>query len=217
MGRKYKGQANKTAMMLFGNRYGRKMEKPEDRKMMAAALAHSTDIKMRTLAGQAVDPIYKSYSFATLVENMGLTYEHVAKEFHQLMKIEGMTRQSKMLPGLMEETAQNAQNKTYPCADCDGTGQVPGRPAYKLGKSGEGEVRGTKLCKTCHGEGKVTIRGDIDCLKLVFETFQLTGKSGQPMVNLDLRTIKPHESMADLSASIAPILNGEVITEGEPT
>ncbi len=50
--------------------------------------------------------------------------------------------------------------------------------------------------------------GDIDRLKLIFDTFGLTGKGGGVNVNLDLRKTDVPESLGDLAQSLGPILEG---------
>lgn len=186
--RRVKGQAAKAAHALFAVGKRRKLESDAQRTTMALALRMSTDDRMRALARDAVDPIHRFTAFTTLAEKLGLTYEDVAKEFTTIRKSEGLIRMAEHLPALMEETAVEAKSRDEQCRTCRGS-----NPA----------------CKDCGGTGTVHVLGSVERLKMVFDTFGLTGGKGGPMVNIDLRG-KPArgESLADLAGSLDGIVSG---------
>lgn len=196
MGRKVKGQAAKAAHALFAVGKRKKMEAEAQRTTMALALRMSTDDRMRALARDAVDPIHRYTAFTTLAEKLGLTYEDVAKEFTTIRKSEGLIRMAEHLPALMEETAVEAKSRDEKCRTCAGTGKIT---------KDEMEIE----CARCDGVGTIHILGSVDRLKMVFDTFGLTGGKGGPMVNIDLRG-KPGkgESLADLAGSLDGIVSG---------
>jgi hypothetical protein len=100
------------------------------------------------------------------------------------------------LPALMEETAVEAKSRDERCRTCQGTGRIT---------KDDVELE----CTRCEGKGTVHILGSVDRLKLVFDTFGLTGKAGGPLVAIDLRG-KPGkgESLADLAGSLDGIVTG---------
>jgi len=183
---------------------------------MALVLAQSSDERMRRLASEAMLPELKQSSFAKLAERLGLNFHMISEEYRALKRSEGYIAAAKHLPELMEQAAVDAKSKWETCETCDGETTVPDaemfeelkRRAKKAGDDPREVECPIKTCPRCKGEGKVYVLGDVDRLKMIFDTFGLTGKSGGVNVNLDLRKTDPHESMADLSASIAPILEG---------
>lgn len=197
MSRRVKGQAAKAAHALFAVGKRRKLESEAQRTTMALALRMSSDDRMRRLARDAVDPIHRFTAFTTLAEKLGLTYEDVAKEFTTIRKSEGLIRMAEHLPALMEETAVEAKSRDERCSTCKGTG--------KLTQKDEAETE----CARCVGTGVVHVLGSVERLKMVFDTFGLTGGKGGPMVNIDLRG-KPArgESLADLAGSLDGIVSG---------
>ena len=101
------------------------------------------------------------------------------------------------LPEIMEQTALDAKSQVADCPKCKGMGQIDGKG-------------GVQDCPACAGKGTTYIMGDAERLKLVFETFGLSGKGGGVNVNLDLRKPpEPHEGLHDLAQSLGPILEGE--------
>jgi hypothetical protein len=211
--RRYKGQANRTALALFGS--PKRMETPEDRESMALVLLHSSQPAIKMLAQQALDPTFKHTSFGKLAENNGLNIHMLSDEFKAIHKSIGMIRAAPIVQELIVQAAEDARSRDEKCHTCKGTGQVLDTALMAKGKK-EAEARGeefeeaiTRECDACHGEGTRYVLGDLDRLKMTFETFGLTSKGGGLNLNLDLR--KPpdaHESMAELSASVAPILEG---------
>jgi hypothetical protein len=191
--RKYKGQAHRTALALFGRKS--LMETPEERETLALVLRLSDKPAFQHLAAQAMSPLQadRSTSFAMLIEKHGLNIHSIAEEFKAIQRSTGFMRAAQHLPDIMEETAQAARSHDERCKKCKGTGQVK-------------EI----ACDNCDGTGKVHVPGDLERLKITLETFELLGKRAGLNLNLDLRKLPEHESMADLSASIAPLLEGQV-------
>jgi len=172
---------------------------------------------VQQLARQALDPVWKQTSFGVLAEKNKLNYHMVSAEYKAIMKSEGYIRQAAHLPELMEQSAIDAKSKWEECGTCDGAGDVPDNDAFTIAKAEARDnglpapvVAPRKRCKACKGTGKVYVEGNIDKLKMVFETHGLIGKGGGLNVNLDLRNppVAP-ESMSDLAASVAPIIEGD--------
>lgn len=215
-----KGKRRQTAMILFGLPLnGPVMETPEQRMMMIQALRHSDDERMRALAKSAADPMNARVSFSRLAEDHRVNAYMIAKEFEKIMKAEGIIRQAQHLPELMEAAAIDAKSKWEECETCDGVGTVPDAEAHKIAcaeavKKGEPmpTVAPRMKCKNCKGEGQVYVMGDIDRLKLVFETYGLTGKASAAAMNV-LNISNPagaHETLHDLAGSLSGIIEGEV-------
>lgn len=185
-------------MQLFGLPAGRSKETPEQREHMALALSLSHDQRMRDLASDLIrsDPDHMRTSLATLAEKHKLNYHMISEEYRQIKKSEGYIRMAQHLPDIMEQTARKAKDEWADCASCGGLGKVDGKG-------------GVKDCTTCAGKGLVLVAGSVDHLKLVFDTFGLTGKSTGVNVNLDMRKIDPHESLGDLAGSLSTIIEGQ--------
>lgn len=193
--RKFKGQATRTARLLFGTTGSRVMESPEEREHMAIVLGHSPDARIQRLVTDLIspDPDNTRSSLARIAERHGLNFHDISEEYTRLRKSEGFIRAAHHIPEIMEQVAEDAKNRWEECARCNGTGKVD---------SSEGVVD----CGCVNG--KVFVQASIDHLKLMFDTFGLTGKGGGVNVNLDLRKTDQPESHADLVASLGPILEG---------
>ena len=220
--RKVKGQARQTAMQLFGvPGKNCKMETPEQRAEVAEILAFSPDPKIRELVRQCRMPELRQTSFASLAESLGLNFYMIADEIKLIQRSEGFIRMARHLPEIMEQTAVDAKSQWCDCSVCGGIGKVDVSVLCepcggKKGNTeceqchGKGKYGEIQDCLSCKGKGLVYIMGDAERLKLVFETFGLSGKGGGVNVNLDLR--KPpesHEGLHDLAQSLGPILEGE--------
>jgi hypothetical protein len=182
--RKYKGQADKTALALFGST--KRMETAADRETMALVLAQSASPVMRELARQAMDPIHKHTSFAKLAENNALNIHMLSEEVKSIYRAQGIMKAASKLPKMIEQAADDAMSREEKCKGCKGAD-----------------------CIKCGGTGIVYRLGDIDRLKMMFETFGLTSKGGGVSVNLDFSKHQEKElSHAELSAALGPILEG---------
>jgi hypothetical protein len=197
---RYRGTAKATAMSLFAVARGRKMETPEQRETIALVFKLSDKPAIQALAQDAMNPLFKRTSFASLAERHALNIHMLSDEFKAIMRSDGLMRAAQHLPEIIEQVAVDAKSRDQRCSVCNGTGEI----TSTIGK------RKSRKCVTCDGRGTKYVLGDIDRLKLLFETFGLSGKSGGLNVNLDLRKIPEHESMSDLSESIAPLLEGSV-------
>lgn len=205
--RRFRGQALATARQLFGVPWG-KMERKEDRESVALVLRLSPNPRMQMLASQALDPLFKHTSFAKLAENLGLNYHSLSTEFKEIKRSEGFIRAAQHLPEIMEQVALDSKSTWQKCRTCEGTGEA---------MEGKGDDARPVVCAKCNGKGQVYVLGDVDRLKLTLEMFQLTGKGGGLNVNLDLRQPPAaNESMSALSESIAPILDGTVVSGQGP-
>lgn len=200
-----KGQARRNALMLFGTKG--KMEPKGVREDLSLLLRMSSEPKFRALAQMASDETFKAMAFTTLMEKLDISYVALTHEYKELKKAEGFVRAGAHIPRLMEEAAVQAGEHEEMCRACRGTGRVNPTKALAEGES-------APECVTCMGTGRVVVAGDLDRLKLVFDTFGLTAKGGLS-VNLDLRRPQEQaEDLADLSASVAPIIEGTVVTKG---
>lgn len=199
---RYKGTAKATALALFG--IPRLMEEPEQREQLAKVFVQSSDPRFQSLARMATQPVFAHISFAKLAEQNALNIHMISDEYKRIMLSEGFMRSAQHLPKLMEQATAEALSTEETCPSCEGLGKI-----IKRGRESR--------CKRCNGKRVIFIPGDIDRMRLVFETFGLTGKGSAGVnVNLDLRNVRPHETMSELSASIAPILEGVVQDAAEP-
>jgi hypothetical protein len=195
---KIKGQSKRTARLLFGTSAGRTMESPEEREHMAIVLARSTDARVQRMVSDLMspDPVNSASSLARIAERHGLNFHEISEEYTRLRKAEGFIRAAHKIPEIMEQVAEDATNRWAECGVCKGTGMID-------------SADGIKPCsmRGCV-DGKVYIAASIDHLKLMFDTFGLTGKGGGVNVNLDLRKTDTPESLHDLASSLGPILEG---------
>jgi hypothetical protein len=197
---RYRGSAKATAMSLFAVARGRKMETPEQRETIALVFRLSDKPAIQALARDAMDPLFKRTSFAALAERNALNIHMLSDEFKAIMRSDGLMRAAQHLPEIIEQVAVDAKSRDQACKVCNGTGMIEST----IGK------KKSRECVVCEGRGTKYVLGDIDRLKLLFETFGLSGKGGGLNVNLDLRKLPDNETMSDLSASIAPLLEGSV-------
>ena len=207
----------RTALMLFG--IDHKMEKPEEREHMALVLRNSDQPAMRQLAAQAMDKDFRVVSFAALAERNRVNYHMISDEYKKIMRSEGFIRQARHLPELMETAAIDAKSKMVECETCDGKGEVPDLEAYNKLKREAKQAKEPapvecprKRCPRCKGAKEVWMLGDTDRLKMIFETYGLTGKTGAGVNILNIAGAgapTAPETMSDLAASVAPIIEGE--------
>ena len=199
------GDANRLAMVLFGNGPNRRMETPEQRLWLGDVLSLSSDPMLKQLSRIILNPMPedKLCSVSKLAERTGITMRQITSGLKDLMRDEGFVRMAKRLPEVMEQVAEDAMSRDVECSKCHGAGQVVRK--VNIGTEDESEER--DRCDSCQGKGTVYQLGDTDRLRLLFETFDLTGKRGAG-VNIDLRKIVATEDLSELSQSIAPLLEG---------
>lgn len=191
------------------------METPEDRQTMALVLAQSSKPEFRMLAQELANPMLTKVSFAKLAENSGLNIHVLSEEIKAIHTSRGIMRAAPLLEELVVQTAEEALAREEACDACAGEGMVLDLKATTRARK-EADERGddtpenvTRLCPKCKGERVVHVKGDAERLKIMFETFGLTGVKGAGVnVNLDLRKTDAPERMADLAASLGPILEG---------
>ena len=190
-------KADSMALALLGTAPGKRMETPEQRILLCEILASSDKPQMQALARDGMNTIsFAKTSMMRLAEQQGVTLHALSREITDLMRSEGLMKAAMRLPIILEQVADDATGKDVKCKACHGVGSVT-------------KDEKTSTCEKCDGTGQVYRMGDAERLRMIFETFGLTGKSGGLNVNLDLRKVESHESMADLSASIAGIIEGE--------
>jgi hypothetical protein len=196
--RRAKSRATQTSLALFGSK--RRMEAPQDRQVLALALSTSDKPQMQAIAQEALmEPHGKPSSLARIAERHGVNLHMLSKEITELSRSEGLMRAAQRLPVIMEQVADDATGKDVKCKKCKGEGYITVK---------RNDVEERDPCENCDATGTVYQLGDVERLRMIFETFGLTGKGGGLSVNLDLRKVESHESMAELSASIAPLLEG---------
>lgn len=182
----------KTALTLFGD-IGR-MEAPEDRLMIAHILSRSADERLQRLSRLLLDDkdlMGQKVSLAAQAVACGVTDVEISNAFVKAIKAEGFIRQAKHLPDLMEQAAIDAKSRWEDCKHCGGAGSI-----------------GDKVCERCSGKGEVYVLGDTSRLKMVFETYGLTAKSGA--VNI-LNVASPpssSETLPALAGSLSSIIEG---------
>lgn len=203
--RKVVGQSRNNALVLFGLRQGKMMEKPEQRRLIASVLAHSDDERMRRLSKCLVDQAQhmRTVSCAVHAEACGVNGYMIADELRKAWRTQGLVEQAELLPEVMRQTAEDALSRWEECTSCDGTGRIAD-PAVT-------DHRQLKHCKNCHGKGKVYVMGDLDNRKLLFETHGLTSKGGAGVQVLNINNpANPGETLHALAESLGPILEGDV-------
>ena len=197
--RKVKGQAKRTARLLFGTTGARVMETAEEREHMALVLGRSADARVQHLVTDLLsnDPDSIRTSLAVLAERHGLNFHSISDEYTRLRKAEGFIRAAHHIPEIMEQVATDAKNRWEECPACKGLGEIDSK---------DGIVKCP--ARGCV-DGRVYVQASVDHLKLMFDTFGLTGKSGGGVnVNLDLRDTGRSESLGELAQSLGPILEG---------
>lgn len=232
--RRSKGQAKRNALMLFGNKYGQKMESKDVRQNMALIMRLSQHDRFRALANMALSPIHEKTAFTTLMEKLQISYHDLSTEYKAIQTSVGMIRAADHIPDLLEQTAVDARHKEVECVHCKGKGQVKvfdyvaidkarALIAENVGMERETDpevellAKGRATCKPCRGAGKVEVRGDIDKLRTIFDTFGLTAKGGGLALNVGFNaTVNvPQQTLGELSRDVAPIMEGTVVEGGE--
>ena len=200
-------KADSMALALLGTAPGKRMETPEQRILLCEILAQSDKPQMQALARDGMNTIsFAKTSMMRLAESQGVTLHMLSREITDLMRSEGLMKAAMRLPIILEQVADDATGRDVKCKYCHGSGQIK---RIIKGKEDEEDTEEFDPCVKCDSKGTVYKMGDAERLRMIFETFGLTGKSGGLNVNLDLRKVESHESMADLSASIAGIIEGE--------
>lgn len=207
------------ARQLFGLPSGRIHESKEERELVAVTLALSADPRMKRLSSDCLSPSHRGTSFAGLCDQAQIEYRDVERELKAISKSQGFIRISQHLPDLMEQSAVDARSRYEKCWPCKGEGVVDDvvamakavKEATERGEDKDSVDRITKVCDACHGEKRRYVVGEVDRLKLVFETMGLIGKGGININNhLDLRQTGQSEGLEDLYGSVSNILEGEV-------
>lgn len=230
--RRSKGQARRNAMVLFGNKPGSKMETKEARQNLALILRLSQHDRFRALANMALSPIYEKTAFTTLMEKLQITYHDLSTEYKALQTSVGMIRAADHIPDIMEQTAEDAKHRDIECVHCKGKGQTKvydykkidearALLAENIGLQRESDpavellAQGKQTCAKCGGKGTVTLKGDIEKLKVIFDTFGLTAKGGGLALNVGFNaTVNvPQQTLGELSKDVAPIMEGTIIRE----
>ncbi len=198
---KYKGQAGKAAMMLFGLPEGQKMESPVQRQHMIDILMLSANPFVRQCAKDAANPLFKRMSFARITERCAVPYENIMKEYVSIQRTRGLQGMAGHLPEVMEQTALAARVRDETCPKCYGIN--PTHQRLKNQKFGN--------CLKCEGTGIVRHEADPESEKLMFNTFGLTTQAGSANVNVNTQVnITESQTMEDLSKDVASIIEGVV-------
>lgn len=205
MGYQYKGQAKRNALTLFGLDHT-VMESPEQRTEFIQAFRLSDHPKIRRLCLLAEQ--WPEKSIVRLMEqwDVALDIHTLTEEYRRIQRAHGLIAMSPHIPALMEQAARLGLEHDEQCPACHG------RKQQKIIKKGK-EV--STPCSECGGTGVRKVH-DKDSMRLAAELYGLIGSKGsQVNVNLDLRKVEEHESMADLSATVAPILEGQAKVRDE--
>lgn len=217
MARKYKGLMKTNAKKLFALKGSRVKESQSQREEMAYTLRLSEQPRMKLLAQWCFDPIYKTVSFVKIMEKVGVDWRDIAKEYKALKKSQGEVEAAKYIPVLLVQTAEEAMSRDVPCTQCGATGEVLD-PSRTKRVDGEEPVYVFVVCSVCHGSKVEHVKGCIDRLKLMFQTYELVGKNG-PMVqtNIDLSNRSEGEKLGDLAKTLSGIVEGTARVKDEPT
>ncbi|HWV46546.1 MAG TPA: hypothetical protein VN039_11100 [Nitrospira sp.] len=222
--RRTKGVARQNALALFGITTGR-METPEQRESTALVLRLSQNEKIRALATMMMMAEWKGVAMTTIMEKLQITYGQLAGEYKELQRSQGFIRAAQHLPEIMEQVAIDAKHSATKCETCAGSGEIVvyDHAAIEKARSVVGEntangfvsdpemvklAEGRGKCAICGGRGEVVRLADPEKVKLVFDTFGLTGKGGGVAVNLDLRKLDGADDLGELAGSLGTILEG---------
>lgn len=148
--------------------------KEATRDEMIQALNASDDPVAKDVMKSMLMP--KPWNFTAICRHHGLTYTSLVEIFSKYQLNNGIIRQMKHLPRVMEDVAVDAMSKAEPCPRCDGDGEVPDENAKS--EDGEIKIRITKTCPLCKGRKEVRVPGDKLARELVYESAGLTGKKG---------------------------------------
>lgn len=128
-------------------------------------------------------------NISTLASAIGIPYKRVVECFRDMKRLEGIVAVAQRLPKVMEDVAEDAENKRVTCASCEGTGQII------VKKDEQGLPQETKMCIPCEGLGKVVKSGDPVARKQVLEMMELGGKV--PIWAPGSQILIPGESLED--------------------
>lgn len=230
--RRSKGQARRNALMLFGAKPGSKMETREARQNLALILRLSQHDRFKALANMALSPIYEKTAFTTLMEKLQITYHDLSTEYKALQTSVGMIRAAEHIPDIMAQTAVDAKHRQVECVHCKGKGQIKvydyalvdkarATLAENIGLERESDpevellAKGRAICTKCRGKGEIEVKGDLDKLKVIFETFGLTAKGGGLALNVGFNaTVNvPQQTLGELAKDVSPIMEGTLVDE----
>src|SRR5262244_206046 len=139
----------------------RRFEENISRADLATALDRDGGDRAILLLEMLQDPRYQNQSLAMLCKKVGMSYLELFSLFRRLKLDEAMVRMLKHIPDIAEDTAIDAESKEEICWKCNGNCYVG---------------RHSKLCRACHGSGKIRKIGDIASRRLLFESVGLISR-----------------------------------------
>jgi hypothetical protein len=132
------------------------------------ALQVSGNERFHRLSEALRDPVYRKTSFGTLCRRFGVSLVDLVDLWRNHNLLLGQIRMLDHLPDIMEDIAEDSENREEPCPRCDGVGHVM-------------RESGAAPCPVCHGAGKVSVPGDAHARRLFFEIIGLIGpRRGRP-------------------------------------
>jgi hypothetical protein len=149
---------------------------------LARILSTSADPRVERLVAYMFQPMFRDQTLESLAVKAGLVYGEVLRIITQAKVGQGILEMSEHVPGVMVDTAIDAQAKDIACPACRGTGEVIDDRAAKPRK---GQPPDLTECWTCQGSGWCREPGDTEKARLVFDAVGLTGRRG-PSVQVNV-------------------------------
>ena len=144
--------------------------------------------KLRMLYAALNNPALYNSSFADLCRRCKVTIVDLVGAWRHFHIAEGMANAIHHVPQVMEDVAVDALTRVIKCPDCEGDGKVANTSPKRMPDY---------ICRTCHGDGIVRIKGDDNARKLLFETMGLTGKDARVVQNQSITINQPPPSLED--------------------
>ena len=149
----------------------RRFEVTVGRDDLMGTLDASMDPRAFALVQMMADPAYRRHSFGKLCEKVGLRHRDILDLFRRAKLDQAMIRMMAHFPKVAEDLAIDAESRSQPCAECDGSGSVF-----------DPQASIDRVCRGCAGSGSVRVVGDPHARELLFKALGLTGRLNKHLV-----------------------------------
>jgi len=182
----------------------RQMETELTREEIVTAIGAIDDPRFDALFAHLTSPDWHARSTSLMrgAKKYGIAWHEIEQAFRQYQLGIGMIRVAREYPAIMQQTAEDAQSRNDPCLRCDGTGEVP------KGKT-------VIPCPDCRGTGTIHTLGDIERLKLIWDTTGLIKRGGQFQQNINLGG-SPVDSFESLVGRAADAMDKPRVVDVQP-
>lgn len=144
------------------------------------ALAASNDVRFRAFLTNLSDPLYKTYSLATIAKLSDISLPQFAEFWQKAQHSRALAIAQTALPALTVDLVEDARSVQASCDRCDGFGWVycedlvPANTPGLIQISDSEETRQIRSCPLCKGTGTTRTPGDVDSRKMLLD---MTGVS----------------------------------------